>query len=67
MSDIDKMESYVEKSFTKRAKPQYYELYFSEVVALGDLGDSNCWEMISLAFRYGRAKGYRMGKKEARK
>lgn len=64
MSAIKKMQSYVDKSFTKRAKTELYGLRLSEMIALRNLGDSDFWTMLDLAFNYGRAKGYRMAKQE---
>lgn len=60
MTAIEKMRAYIEK--TGRTSPNY-ALGWDETIELTGLEDK--FEIIQIAFHYGRAKGYREGKKEA--
>lgn len=67
MSEIEKMKRYIER--TKMDMPTAYSMNILEAFELskqayvcGDLP----FEMISLAFNYGKAKGYRAAKAKVR-
>lgn len=63
LSEIEKIQRYIEKTgFPDNPK---YDMRFREASALAGKVKTAPIEMISLAFEYGRAKGYRAGKKEA--
>lgn len=61
MTAIERMKAYIEK--TGRQDKRAYAMRFAECLALLNLEDK--FEIINTAFNYGRAKGYREGKKEA--
>jgi len=63
MSDCEKMQNYIDSSPVPHA--ERYDMTWVEVLAL--MYDLPRAEAVSLAFRYGRAKGYRQAKQEARK
>lgn len=66
MSEIEKMKRYIER--TKMGKADNYCLVFGEAVELLHTAtDANSmFEIIALAFNYGKAKGYRAAKAERR-
>lgn len=68
MSEIEKMERYIKLSNIEETRS--YKLNLSEAFALADQAH-NCGDLpiavICLAFRYGKAKGYRAAKAEARR
>lgn len=64
MNEIEKIKRYIER--TRMARPNLrYDMSMSELRALADMDGYS--EPVVLAFQYGRAKGYRCGKAEARK
>ncbi len=67
MSEIEKIQRYIER--TKMDKSRRYQMSMNEAFALSHqaytCGDLPI-EMISLAFHYGQAKGYRAAKAEVR-
>jgi len=66
MSEIEKMKRYIER--TKMGRADNYGLVFREAVELLHTAtDTNSmFEIIALAFDYGKAKGYRAAKAEGR-
>ncbi len=67
MSEIEKMKQYIERTNTNKAD-RYY-LNYCEAVELGRKmreSDGSMLEIIGLIFEYGKAKGYRAAKAEAR-
>lgn len=70
MSEIEKMKRYIERTRMNIENPLQYAMNLSEAFELAkqaiDCGDLPV-EMISLAFNYGQAKGYRAAKAEARR
>ncbi len=66
MSEIEKMKRYIER--TKMGRADNYGLVFREVVELLHTAtDTNSmFEIIALAFNYGKAKGYRAAKAKGR-
>lgn len=66
MTKIEKMKKYIER--TKMGREDNYGLVFGEVVELLHTAtDTNSmFEIIALAFDYGKAKGYRAAKAERR-
>ena len=69
MTEIEKMKRYIERTHMNIENPHQYAMNLSEAFELAkqaiDCGDLPV-EMISLAFNYGQAKGYRMAKAEAK-
>ena len=63
MSRIEKMEKYIERTGDLGTM---YSLSIVEAQALVEIWKQNRIEAILLAFNYGRAKGYRAARKEAR-
>ena len=70
MSEIEKMQRYIERTKMSKPKAAHYGMNLREALELakqayhcGDLP----LEMISLAFTYGKARGYRAAKAEVRK
>lgn len=66
MSEIEKMKRYIER--THMSKGYNYCLVYGEAVELlHTVTDTNSlFEIIALAFDYGKAKGYRAAKAERR-
>ena len=66
MSEIEKMKRYIER--TRMNKADNYCLVYGEAVELLKTATdvNGMFEVISLAFDYGRAKGYRAAKAERR-
>ena len=66
MSEIEKMKRYIKR--TKMGRADNYGLVFGETVELLHTAtDTNSmFEIIALAFNYGKAKGYRAAKAEGR-
>ncbi len=62
MSEIEKIRKYIEKSSVPRNLR--YDASMKEVLALAT--GMSAVEAVTLAFAYGRAKGYRMAKSEGR-
>lgn len=62
MSEIEKMKRYIERTPMKKA--DNYCLVFGEVVELvgAAKGSDALFDIIALAFDYGKAKGYRAAK-----
>lgn len=63
MSRIEKMEKYIAR--TKKPNERY-DLYYWDIDDIYHLMEQNPVQAIFLAFKYGRAKGYRAARKEAR-
>lgn len=69
MSEIEKMKKYIERTKMETAEPIRYAMDMSEAFELARMtreGDTFSIEALSLAFDYGRAKGYRAAKAEGR-
>lgn len=64
MSEIEKMKRYIERTKVKFSIASPYNMYFSDMLALRHSDDIG-WAL-SLAFDYGRAKGYRAAKAEVK-
>lgn len=66
MSEIEKMKRYIERTPMKKA--DNYGLVYSEAVELIRLaiGQDAMFDVIALAFDYGKAKGYRAAKAKVR-
>ncbi len=63
MTEIEKIERYIKR--TNIADLKHYEMNMLELHALADM--VNVVDALCIAFLYGRAKGYRAAKAEARK
>ena len=64
MSEIEKMQKYIERTKIKDAG-NTYTMLCKDIVAL--LNEENQSDAILLAFDYGRAKGYRAAKAEGKR
>lgn len=65
MSEIEKMKRYIER--TKMKADNSYQLNFLELLDLAHATEETPAEIVCLAFDYGKAKGYRAAKAEARR
>lgn len=68
MTEIEKMKRYIERTNMKLSRPTSYAMNMSETFELAHKARGNNLpvDVISLAFDYGRAKGYRAAKAEGR-
>ncbi len=67
MSEIEKMKRYIERTKMKKADGFYLDMVEAfELTILALNSDDFPLEVISLAFNYGKAKGYRAAKAERR-
>ena len=65
MSTAEKMKAYIQRTAIKNA--DQYAMDFSEIDALYQMSEQgHIFDALLLSFRFGRAKGYRMAKKELR-
>lgn len=67
MTEIEKMKKYIER--TKMRGADNYCLVYSEAIEMLNIGQSTVnglFDVVSLAFEYGKAKGYRAAKAEGR-
>lgn len=65
MSELERIQRYIEQTAVKNSGR--YNIGLSEAMAIRLLaGSGKTMDAISLAFDFGRAKGYRAAKKEAR-
>lgn len=70
MTAIEKMKGYIDRTQMKESLATPYSLSLAEVFELATRANSSIdlsVEMIALAFDYGKAKGYRAAKAEAKK
>lgn len=65
MSEIEKIQQYIERTAIQKALATRHEMCFNECLALAHSGGA-C-DAIALAFCYGRAKGYRAAQAEVRR
>jgi len=63
MESLEKMREYISRT---KAVSLKYDIMGKEIADLVNLSHQNPIEAISLSFQYGRAKGYRSAKREAR-
>ena len=70
MSGLEKMSSYIKKTNIPYRTKLRYSLYLSEMSAFLEQGTKgnmdNLLDAFCLSFDYGKAKGYRAGKKAAK-
>lgn len=64
MSKIEQIRKYI--MATKIPDNEKYGMYLNDMKALYQLGKQDIYAMLSVAFQYGRAKGYRAAKREVR-
>ena len=70
MSETEKMKRYIERTRMSIKNPLQYAMNLTQDYALAHMvgtGDALSIEAISMAFNYGKAKGYRAAKAEVRK
>ena len=63
MSELERIRKYIDKT---KCVDDRYDASTPEIMLLAQLCALQPIEGVALAFNYGRAKGYRKGKKEAR-
>ena len=69
MSELEKMEAYIERTRIPRKDSMNYGLCYSELCALlqkGGISGEYLFDVIDQTFRYGMAKGYRAGRRAAK-
>lgn len=68
MTEIEKIQQYIERTNMKLSDPYRYAMNMSEAFELARQARESKLpvDVISLAFDYGLAKGYRAARKEAR-
>lgn len=64
MSEIEKIKRYIEQAGLPYSLSVRYDCYPQELIEM--LAETRPFEAMALAFSYGRAKGYRAAKAEAR-
>lgn len=67
MTEIEKMKQYIERTNMNKKAVHFYPLSLSEALELKQKVRESYFytdEVISLAFNYGKAKGYRAAKAE---
>jgi len=64
LSEIEKIERYIERTKIPRSIEIRYDMCFPEWAALCQ--DAHACDALYLAYTFGRAKGYRAGKKAAK-
>ena len=70
MSEIEKIKRYIERTKMKTSDTGPYAMNMREAFELAHMagvGDTLSIKAISMAFDYGKAKGYRAAKAEVRK
>lgn len=68
MTEIEKMQRYIKRTKMKETSPASYAMNYSEAAELAQKARGKDYpvDVISLAFNYGKAKGYRAAKAEVR-
>lgn len=64
MDTIQAISNYIRREKIRNAK--YYQMNLHELMELNKLGYTSPQEALCIAYEYGRAKGYRAAKVEAR-
>ena len=67
MSDVEKIQQYIDRSQISIAIRNRYQLLGHEIFTLGELGLVDSCKAASLAYSYGFAKGYRAARAEAKR
>lgn len=67
MSEIEKMERYIERTAVSAHATNNFDMLQSEWIALACACKADPISGVSLAFLYGQAKGYRAAKAKARR
>lgn len=66
MSEIEKIQRYIERTSMKNGKGKAYQMNLQEMFGLAHMTEDDCLAAICMAFDYGKAKGYRAAKAEVR-
>lgn len=66
MSDLERIHRYIKQTNMPCSKLSYYQMTWDDLSGLMEMKDA-LTETIILAFNYGKAKGYRAAKAEARR
>lgn len=64
MNELEQINRYIER--TKMSNKKRYQMSLAETFAMALAAEDAPGRMVILAFRYGRAKGYRAAKAEVR-
>lgn len=67
MSEIEKIERYIQKTGISKKAAQTYGLYDTEMRAFYEELQRDWYRGMSIIFSFGQAKGYRAAKAESRK
>ncbi len=67
MNEIEKIQRYIERTGGKFQRETHYRMNLQELFGLSNILAEDTVGAICLAFDYGRAKGYRAAKAEARR
>lgn len=67
MSEIEKIKKYVAETEINPDAIKQYTIYLSDIQAFYEAVQIDSYKTIMAIFEYGRAKGYRAAKAEARK
>ena len=67
MSEIEKIQRYIDGVASKFPTGTQYQMKFNELFWLSDVSKEDVSGALCMAFDYGRAKGYRAAKAEARR
>ena len=65
MNEREQFNRYIER--TKQANGKFYQMNLAEMFAMAQVAQEAPGNMICLAFNYGKAKGYRAARAEAKK
>lgn len=65
MNELEQINRYIER--TRMSNGKAYRMNLVDIVAMAMNAKDDPWEMLRLAFDYGRAKGYRAARAEAKK
>lgn len=67
MSELERMEAYIERTRIPSKDRMNYGICCGEFCALLEKGEEYLFDAINQAFRYGMAKGYRAGRKSVKR
>lgn len=62
MTEIEKMQRYIDNTKINRENSSAYTMRLNEMIALARMSDASAIDAICLAFEFGRAKGARCAK-----
>jgi len=65
MSEIERMRKYIERTGLTYKKRLHYDINVNQIFSLRD--ELSFFDALTMAFRYGQARGYRLAKAEVRR